>query len=177
MVECATMPKKTFIVLSLSLLNVGLRAAFMSEVDVISLGRPETDVAELGWRVTSVSNYGESYRNALRFNVKESQAESPVYPAPVTRVVLQTVSSSNALRRLKFTPIRAGVELTNHVRYCAYSPTKNIFVSQTLSWPYGAKVDSFRISLEQGGRTAWGISHLTVYGDDPPRTGFCLRFR
>ena len=174
MVECATMPKKTFIVLSLSLLNVGLRAAFMSEVDVISLGRPETDVAELGWSVNLVTNYGKSYRNALRFNVQESWAKSPVYPAPVTRVVLQTVSSSNALRRLTFTPIRAGVELTNHVRYCAYS---NIFVSQTLSWPYGAKVDSFRISLEQGGRTAWGISHLTVYGDDPPRTGFCLRLR
>ena len=55
MVECATMPKKTFIVLSLSLLNVGLRAAFMSEVDVISLGRPETDVTELG---------GSTYRRA-----------------------------------------------------------------------------------------------------------------
>ena len=177
MVECATMPKKTFIVLALSLLNVSLRAAFMSEVDVISLGRPETDVTELGWSVNLVTNYGKSYRNALRFNVQESWAKSPVYPAPVTRVVPQTVSSSNALRRLTFTPMGSGVERSNHVRYCAYSPTKNIFVSQTLSWPYGAKVDSFRISLEQGGKTAWGISHLTVYGDDPPRTGFCLRLR
>lgn len=171
------MPKKSIIVFALSLLNVGLRAAFTNEVDVISLGRSETDFTDLGWRVTSVTNYGESYRNALRFNVKGSRAESPVYPTPVTRVVLQTVSSSNALRRLTFTPYRAGVALTNHVRYCAYSPTKNIFVSQTLSWPYAAKVDSFRISLEQGGSTAWGISHLTVYGDDPPRTGFYLRFR
>lgn len=171
------MPKKSIIVFALSLLNVGLRAAFTNEVDVISLGRSETELLDLGWRVTSVTNYGESYRNALRFNVKGSLAESPVYPTPVTRVVLQTVSSSNALRRLTFTPYRAGVALTNHVRYCAYSPTKNIFVSQTLSWPYAAKVDSFRISLEQGGSTAWGISHLTVYGDDPPRTGFYLRFR
>lgn len=171
------MPKKSIIVFALSLLNVGLRAAFTNEVDVISLGRSETELLDLGWRVTSVTNYGESYRNALRFNVKGSRAESPVYPAPVTRVVLQTVSSSNALRRLTFTPYRAGVALTNHVRYCAYSPTKNIFVSQTLSWPYAAKVDSFRISLEQGGSTAWGISHLMVYGDDPPRTGFYLRFR
>ena len=171
------MPRKSIIVFALSLLNVGLRAAFTNEVDVISLGRSETELLDLGWRVTSVTNYGESYRNALRFNVKGSRAESPVYPAPVTRVVLQTVSSSNALRRLTFTPYRAGVALTNHVRYCAYSPTKNIFVSQTLSWPYAAKVDSFRISLEQGGSTAWGISHLTVYGDDPPRTGFYLRFR
>ena len=99
MVECATMPKKTFIVLSLSLLNVGLRAAFMSEVDVISLGRPETDVAELGWRVTSVSNYGESYRNALRFNVKESQAVARLSGAcdarrPADGVLVQRAASA-----------------------------------------------------------------------------------
>lgn len=153
------------------------RAACTNEVDVVSLGRISTGISEDGWRVTSVTNYSDHYRRALRFNVKTSTVISPTFQEPVTRVVLQTISSTNAFRRLMFTPQKDGVALTNLVRYCAYSPTKNIFVRQTLEWPSSAKVNAFTITLEQGGSTAWGVSEMTVFADEPPKTGFYLRFR
>lgn len=169
---------KTTLFALIQLAVFGAWAGFTNEVDVVSLGRQEPGLHTVThWEVVSLSNYSESYHNALRFNVKSSLAMSPTYPQPVTRVVLQTVSSAAAFRRLMFTPNRKGVALTNLVAYCAYSPTKNIFVPQTITWPAGARVDSFTISLEEGGSTAWGIRSMTVIGEDQLPCGFCLRLR
>ena len=144
-----------------------LPAAETRVVDVISLGRLGTGLSADGWEVSSVTNYGDSYSNALRFNVKASVAISPVFDAPVTRIRLQTISSTNAYRCLTFTPLRDGVADTNLARTCTYSRTKNVFLEQTLEWPRTERVRVFRIELVGSGATAWGVRQMTVISDDP----------
>ena len=157
-----------------------LPAAETNAVDVIALGRISTDgstgVSNDGWTVSGVNNYSESYKSALRFNAKDDFVQSPAFARPVTRILLETVSSTNAHRRLAFTPLRGDVAQTNLTRLCAYSPTKNIFRAQTLSWPRSAGVRAFRIQLEGAGSTNWGIRTMTLVSDDPaPGTVVSLR--
>lgn len=144
-----------------------LRAASTNVVDAIALGRIGTGVSPDGWTVSGVNNYSDSYKFALRFDTKDDLVQSPVFANPVTRVLLKASSSSAAGRRLAFTPVRDDAARTNLTRLCAYSKTKNVFLAQTLSWPRNAGVHAFRIHLEGGGNTGWGILEMSVIFDDP----------
>lgn len=78
-----------------------------------------------------------------------------------------TISSSDAARRLTVTPLREGVAATNLSRACTYSSTAYRLTEQKLTWPRGANVRSFRLQLEGGGSTGWGIRAMSVISDDP----------
>ena len=184
----ARMQKATLLALAAAL-AAALPAAETNVVDAIALGRLGTGVSDDGWTAAGLDNYAASSDSALRFNAKDDRLVSPVFPRPVTRVVLRAMSSSAANRRLAFTsssaanrrlaftPLRGdGTAATNLTRRCAYSPSRYAFPEQTLAWPWSARVTAFRVQLEGGGSTGWGIKALSVVFDDPaPGTAVVVR--
>lgn len=131
-------------------------------VDAIGLGRIGTGISCEGWRVTSVTNYGKDYRNALRLNLKTSSVDSPVFTNTIVGIELDIVSSSQSGRRLAITPFHAGKPLTDLTHLCDYSTSKNIFIPQSIRWAYEARIDAIQFNLVGSSTTAWGISRLAV---------------
>ena len=172
----ARMQKATLLALAAAL-AAALPAAETNVVDAIALGCLGTGVSDDGWTAAGLDNYAASSDSALRFNAKDDLLVSPVFPRPVTRVVLRAMSSSAANRRLAFTPLRGdGTAATNLTRLCAYSPTRSAFPEQTLAWPWSARVTKFRVRLEGDSTTAWGIKTMSLVFDDPaPGTAVVIR--
>lgn len=138
------------------------------EVDVLALGPIGTGLSADGWAVTNVSNYGDSYSNALRLNVKASFMRSPSFEEVITQLELDVVSSNVVDRRLAIAPIMKGVTRKDRKVLCAYTPTKNRFTVQSFTWPRTEKVEALAFFLDGGGSTGWGIRKMKLTLEPPP---------
>lgn len=160
--------------LSALLTTTALSAAETNVVDAIGLGYVDDGTGFTnGWYVCNMDHYAKDRHYALRFSTTKDEEEyvlSPVFDRPVTRIDLSVCSSaSNAVRYLAFTPLRDGIAVSNLTQLCAASPKNYSFNQQTITWPYSARVTSFRIDLTEGKSTGWGIWKMAVIFDDPQR--------
>lgn len=165
----ARMQKATLIALAAAL-AAALPAAETNVVDAVALGKIGTGTSADGWLVGGVTNYAASAHEALRLDTKDDFLVSPVFARPITRIIVKVKSSSPSGRQLAFTPLRDGAPVERLRRLCAHTATSSSFREQTIDWPYGARVGSFRMSLEggeKGSKTNWGVWQMSVVAGDP----------
>ena len=131
-------------------------------VDIAALAACSTGTTN-GWATAGIDSYNESFAN-IRFNANGEYALSPDFGAPVVRIELKLMSSSESGRRLAFVPVRDGEEVHAERLECEYSPNKDTFVDRTIEVPAGCVFSRFKMALTEanGTTTAWGVSSLRV---------------
>ena len=152
-------------------------ATACASIDRPAVGQWEgTAYRDGGWfsyQMASPYAVGGSYPNgALKFDKVGEFVLSPLYAAPIRKVILKCkCSSATPTRILKVAPFVSGVETNSPT---AMSASDDI---QVLDFPAAAGVTAFRIFLDGSSSTGvWGVSDICVfYGEKTDDEDACLR--
>ena len=148
------------------ILSCGVAGAVIDCPDVLSF--KETGYHENGWFDYLVGIH--SGGDGALFDKMEKFLLSPLYPAPIRKVVLSVKATATAPKRyLRLWPLMNATEVGTNVLDCAVTSVEESGKFQFVSFDFdeALSVDAFRLSLDGSGSAGnWRIEKIcVVYGE------------
>lgn len=151
----------------LGVMAIGFCQALTTNIiDVAALGKLGTGTTN-GWEVVGVDSYSD--KPGVRLNAGNEYVISETFAKPIRKLLIKVKSSSQEDRKLAFCPWDGKQFNREQAAVCAYSPNKDTYVDQELT--FEGDYHCFQITfdlLEGGGNTGWGFYYLAVVTADLP---------